>query len=79
MTKVFKDDELILVFYLTNQKQEKLLGVTLNITPPTTMKGRTGVGGHDLSFTVDLGGFANVCVITILLIVTDFFLIRQVM
>ena len=61
LTKVFKDNQLVLVFFLTNQKQERLSGVSLVVTPPTTMKAATGAGGHDLTFTSDLTGFANVC------------------
>lgn len=57
LTKVLKDDELVLVLYLTNQKQEMLSGVSLTVTPPTTMKVSSG---SSTSFSTDLPGFGNV-------------------
>ena len=59
LTKVFKPAELVLVFFLTNQKQEKLSEAKMVIDPPTTMK--ASKGEESLSFTVDLSGFASVC------------------
>ena len=37
-TKVVKPDQLVLVLYLTNQKQSKLSGVTLSVEPPSNTK-----------------------------------------
>ncbi len=60
LTKILKSDQLVLVFYLTNQKQDKLLGVTLAVTPPTSIKATNGAGEPNLTFSTELTGFSNV-------------------
>ncbi len=60
LTKIFKPDELVLIFNITNQKQDKLSGVTIAIDPPTATKATSGKGEQDLALTFDLAGFANV-------------------
>ena len=38
LTKVLKPDQLVVVIFLTNQKQSEQSGVTLTIEPPSNMK-----------------------------------------
>jgi len=43
LTKVLKPDQLVVVIFLTNQKQSQQSGVTLSIEPPSNMKVSTDV------------------------------------
>jgi hypothetical protein len=58
---VLKPDQLVLVLFLTNQKQKDVTNASLTIETPSNMKATTPSGGKDLSLTTDIPGFGNVC------------------
>jgi len=67
LTKVLKPDQLVVVIFLTNQKQSQQSGVTLAVEPPSNMKAYTASGETDLTLYTDIPGFGNVThVITLL-------------
>ena len=60
LTKVLKPDQLVLVLFLTNQKQADVTGVSLTIEKPSNTMAITGEGSTDLSLNTDIGGFGTV-------------------
>ena len=56
LTKVLKPDQLVLVIFLTNQKQTEITGVNLSIELPSNMKTTSG----ELTLTTNISGFGNV-------------------
>jgi AP-4 complex subunit epsilon-1 len=59
MTKLLKPDQLVLVLFLTNQKQASLTGVSLSLKPSSNLQAKTGSGEVDLTFQTSLAGFAT--------------------
>jgi AP-4 complex subunit epsilon-1 len=59
VTKLVKPDQLVLVLFLTNQKQASLTGVSLSLKPSSNLQARTGNGSADLGFQTSLTSFAT--------------------
>ncbi len=60
VTKVLKPDQLVVVLFVTNQKQAEVSHVSLSLEKPSNTRGTTLAGGEDLSKSGDLTGFGTV-------------------
>ncbi|CAI8050729.1 AP-4 complex subunit epsilon-1 [Geodia barretti] len=59
VTKLVSPDQLVVVLFLTNQKQASLSDVTLSLKPSSNLTAKASSGVTDLSFKTSLTGFAT--------------------
>ncbi len=60
VTKVLKPDQLVVVLFVTNQKQAEVSHVSLSVEKPSNTRATTLSGVNDLSMTTNLAGFGTV-------------------
>ena len=60
VTKVLKPDQLVVVLFVTNQKQAEVTGVSVTMEKPSNTKATTGDGKEDLSVRSNIAGFGTV-------------------
>ena len=61
-SKIIKQNELVVILVLTNQKQSQVENGSLTVDPPSNVKVTSQDQGSELTWKGELKGFGNVCI-----------------